>query len=254
MNPKGLPISSFQTYIGGSLSANKENTRTRITNEFGRTSVWVRFSRRRHIVRNVCCLLIAGLAGGITYGCRNTLLAEAGGFLVINDALESSDVIYVLNGDPNARPLQAARLFKEKLAPRVFIARAASSPLNELHVMPNTTDMAVAAMERLGVPESGITVLQMAKGVRSTYDEAALLRVYMEQSHMRRAIIVTSAFHTRRARWIFRRLLPENHFKVMMSATPDPKYNEGNWWRSEDGIIACNNEYLKLAYYWVHYR
>lgn len=205
------------------------------------------------ILRNICCLLIACLAGGIAYGCRNTLLADVGRFLVINDALESSDVIYVLNGDPNSRPVQAAELFKRKLAPRVFIARAASSPLNDLRVTPNTTDMSIAVMERLGVPGSLITVLSMPNGVRSTYDEASLLRNSMEQRSMRRAIIVTSAFHTRRARWIFRKLLPEDRFKVMMSATPDPKYNERNWWRSEDGLIACNNEYLKLAYYWFHY-
>ncbi|HLG98219.1 MAG TPA: YdcF family protein [Bryobacteraceae bacterium] len=174
-------------------------------------------------------------------------------FLVVRDSLSRSDLIYLLNGDPNLRPFYAAKLYQQDLAPLVIIARAGDSPMVKLGLYPNTTDMCIAVLKRLGVPQASIVELKTPNGVASTFDEAQALRNYVREHHTRHVIVVTSAFHTRRARWILRRVLRGEPVRVSMAPIDDPKYSASNWWTREDGQVACQDEYVKLFWYFLRY-
>jgi uncharacterized SAM-binding protein YcdF (DUF218 family) len=65
--------------------------------------------------------------------------------------------------------------------------------------------------------------------------------------------LVTSAFHTRRAKWIFDRELAGTPVKLEMVAVPYAGFDQTDWWKNETGLITLNNEYIKLAYYFVKY-
>lgn len=198
-------------------------------------------------------LAALGVVGTACYLFRGELLPVPARLLVVRDVLQPSDVIYVLNGDPNLRPFYAAQLYHQNRAPLVAIARAADSPMVRLGLYPNTTDMCTAVLRKLGVPESNIVELKSPNGVTSTFDEAQLLRAYTHQHRSRRVIIVTSAFHTRRASWIFRRVLQSEPTQLAMAPVEDPKYSASNWWTKEDGQVACNDEYVKLFWYFLRY-
>ncbi len=60
------------------------------------------------------------------------------------------------------------------------------------------------------------------------------------------------AFHTGRAYWTFRTVLPEE-IEIRMSEAPEEGFSKRNWWKIESGLIAVNNEFLKWAYYWWKY-
>jgi hypothetical protein len=66
-------------------------------------------------------------------------------------------------------------------------------------------------------------------------------------------VIPTDIFHTRRARWIFRRALRGTTARVHILAVNVPSYGASNWWSHEDGLIAFQNEVVKSAYYWMKY-
>jgi uncharacterized SAM-binding protein YcdF (DUF218 family) len=187
------------------------------------------------------------------YLCRAPLLAQTAAFLVIRDRLEPADVVMVLNGDPNSRPFYACDLYRRKLAPKLLIARAESSPIVGLNLIPNTTDLTVGVLRRLGVPEGDLVQAPFPGGVTSTFDEARVLRDYSQAHGVRSAIVVTSAFHSRRAKWIMETTVPRG-VRIMMSPIDDQKYNQNNWWHREDGLIACQNEYIKLLFYRLRYR
>ena len=210
------------------------------------------FSRER--VRFVVATILAGAAliwGA--YAFRSVLLPMPARFLVVRDVLEPADVIYVLNGDPNLRPAHAANLYRMGLAPLVAIARAGDSPMVKLGLQLNTTDMCINVLRKLGVPQSSIVELRSPNGVGSTFDEAQLLRSFASEHSLRRIIVVTSAFHTRRAGWIMRRVLRDAPVQVAMAPIEDPKYSPSNWWTREDGQIAVNDEYVKLVWYRLRY-
>jgi len=37
------------------------------------------------------------------------------------------------------------------------------------------------------------------------------------------------------------------------SAAPDPDYDAGRWWQTEEGLVAAFNEVIKLVFYWAKY-
>jgi uncharacterized SAM-binding protein YcdF (DUF218 family) len=102
-----------------------------------------------------------------------------------------------------------------------------------------------------GVAASAIQML--GTNVTSTRDEALAVRAWLATNHASRIIIPTDIFHTRRARWIFQRALRGSSVDVHVAAIDPPRYTKANWWRTEDGLIAFQNEVVKSAYYWIRY-
>ncbi len=194
----------------------------------------------------------------LAYGFHAPLLTGLAGFLVVDDgsstdSVQPADLIFVLNGEIETRPFHAVDLFKQELAPHILIARVEDSLPVEMELWPNETDVAVKIMRELDVPATDITVLTPAGGVSSTYEEAVSLRQYAEQHAIQRVILTTSAFHTRRARWIFKKELADLAIDLKVSAAPHPKFDKSNWWTIEEGLIYFTNEYIKLLYYLIVY-
>lgn len=191
---------------------------------------------------------------GALYLLRVPILTRVGTFLIVQDPIEPADIIFILNGDIATRPFQVAKLVNQGISDKVVIVRAGDSLAVDAGLQPNITDMSVKMMRKAGISEAKIVQLPFPKGVTSTFDEATALRAYVQENAVKRIVVVTSAIHTRRARWIITKELAGTPVKIMMSPAPDPRYTSRNWWRQEDGFIGCQNEYLKLAYYLVKYR
>jgi uncharacterized SAM-binding protein YcdF (DUF218 family) len=212
-------------------------------------------SPKKHLQRNI---LVAGavllLLVSLVYALRSQILTGMADLLVVNDPLQPADIIFVLNGDYNTRPFTASELYKQGLAPIIVIAQSEMLPAEKLRLAPNDTDISIGVMEQLGVPPEKIVVLPVEGGVTSTFDEANALRQYIETHNIHSLILLTSAFHTRRAKWIFDRELAGLTIMLEVAAVPSYGFDESNWWQSEDGLITLNNEYIKLAYYFLKYR
>jgi uncharacterized SAM-binding protein YcdF (DUF218 family) len=202
-------------------------------------------------------LLLAGitllLTGLLVYPFRFQILTGLADFLTVDDQLQPADVIFVLNGDVYTRPFHTAELFKQGLAPQIAIAKEEDLPDVELGISPNGTDVAVSIMKELGVLDENIIVLHINGGVTSTRDEAKTLRDYVDENHIKRVILVTSAFHTRRAKWISEKELTGSGVTLQVAAAPHWKFDETNWWTREKGLITFFEEYLKLFYYFAVY-
>jgi uncharacterized SAM-binding protein YcdF (DUF218 family) len=184
----------------------------------------------------------------VTYLARAAILTAMAEFLTVEDAIAPADVIYVLGGEAYVRPAKAAELYKAGLGPRIVIPQPEDSPSHDLVAVPNVTDIAVVLLQKLGVPDSAIVVLRVPGGSTSTVQDARLFRDYVSRHDVRRAIVVTSMFHSRRTRWAIRKALEDRTVQVMMSPADDSRFNERNWWTVEAGILAYVEEYLK----WIH--
>jgi uncharacterized SAM-binding protein YcdF (DUF218 family) len=190
-------------------------------------------------------LLLVGLAA---YTFHRPLLRGFANALTVDDAVAPADFLYVLGGDVNTRPFHSAELFRRGFAPRVVVPRTEDRPASERGFYPNDADVAVRILQQEGVPDSAITMLRMPDGVTSTQDEGRVLRDYLRAHPARRVIVVTSAYHTRRARWTLRRELDGTEVDLRMAAAPDDRFDASNWWKREAGFLAYVSEMLKFLH------
>jgi uncharacterized SAM-binding protein YcdF (DUF218 family) len=207
--------------------------------------------RQRAILAAIAVLLLLSI---LAYALRAPILTGVAELLVVNDPLQPADIIFMLNGDYDTRPFHAAELYQQGFAPLIVIAKMEMLPAEKLGLVSNGTDISVGVMEKLGVPAKKIIVLPTAGGVTSTFDEAAALRQYIAANDVHCLILVTSAFHTRRAKWIFEREFAGLPVRLEVAAVPNTEFDASNWWQSEAGLITLNNEYIKLFYYFMKYR
>ncbi len=162
-----------------------------------------------------------------------------------------ADVIVVLGGGPDTRPFEAARLFHLGLAPRILLMNPRPSPSSQLDLVPGEADLARNILLKKDVPMGDIFV---APGiVTNSYDESIVIRQWAASHGVRRVIIPTDVFHTRRVRWLYHKELQATGIQVEIEAVPVHQYAVSNWWQHEDGVIAFQNELLKYAYYRLKY-
>lgn len=175
---------------------------------------------------------------------RPLLVGFARLFRVDNPA--PSDAIVLLTGRWWNRPPRAAELYRQRLAPIILINATKPYPYPELC----ESALNRRVLLRAGVPEDRIVILP--KIVTSTRDEAIQVRDYARAHGVRRIIVVTTAFHTSRARWIFERVLRGTNVEVRAAAAEDPRYNEANWYTNR-GLVEYLQEAMKRLFYQLAY-
>jgi uncharacterized SAM-binding protein YcdF (DUF218 family) len=179
--------------------------------------------------------------------------------LIVTSELPEADAMVVLSGSSAyaERTHLAAQLFHEGRAPKIILTNdnQQSGWSNELQRNPLFIERAAGELTGIGgVPESEIEMLPQA--VSSTYDEALLVRRYADAHSLRSILIVTSAYHSRRALWIFRKAFEGSGIAVGLTIVmpgeqmPPP----ATWWLHLRGWRAVAGEYVKLIYYWLRYR
>jgi uncharacterized SAM-binding protein YcdF (DUF218 family) len=152
-----------------------------------------------------------------------------------------SDALVLLMGDKLCeRTVRAAELFHDGLAPRILVGTNGG------------TRYVCRDLRSEGVPASAVTV--MPGEVTSTRDEALRTREALKSlKRVRRITVVTTAFHTARAYWIFRKVLQGTGVEVRMAAAEQPRYTERNWYWSRMGLCDYLEESIKTVYYHLVY-
>jgi uncharacterized SAM-binding protein YcdF (DUF218 family) len=177
--------------------------------------------------------------------------------LIVQAPLDHADALVVLGGSATyqERTGLAARLFHEGRAPLVVLTddgqQAGWSQAE--HRNPSFVDLAEAELIRLGVPETAITVLPQT--VSSTQEEAQALRAFAFARGLRTLLVVTSAYHSRRALRTMRNQLTETGVTVGLVAVPpgDQTPRPWLWWFSVRGWREVAGEYVKMVYYRLNY-
>jgi uncharacterized SAM-binding protein YcdF (DUF218 family) len=182
------------------------------------------------------CILLAGV--GFLF---------AGEWLVLNESPAKSDAIVLLSGGM-ARPLYGADLYLNHYAPLVYVSRPR---VNEqvLHVeklgihIPRNEECYKEILLKKGVPEEAITFY--SQGHVSTVEEAESLKKVVGDQPIK-LLIVTSPYHTRRAKAIFTDVLPNAQIRVV--ATPYESFDP-QWWTDKNSAIAVILETAQTLYY-----
>jgi uncharacterized SAM-binding protein YcdF (DUF218 family) len=109
----------------------------------------------------------------------------------------------------------------------------------------------IAWLASLGVQPNRVSILR--KRVTNTHDEALALGAYRETHPLRRVVVVTSPYHTRRALAAFTAVLGE---RVVIGVQPATDYSPARpaaWWRASYDRGYVSYEWAALAWYGVRY-
>ncbi len=178
-------------------------------------------------------------------------------YLIVEKPLEHADVIMVLSGSAvyKERTRKAAELYIQGVAPKIFITddgRRSGWSQSE------KTNLPFVELERRelianGVPADSITALPYR--VSGTEYEAKALADELVDRPLNSVLLVTSAYHTRRALRTFEKVIGASQAEIGISGVPpgDETPEADWWWLSTSGWQMVAGEYVKFAVYWVFY-
>jgi uncharacterized SAM-binding protein YcdF (DUF218 family) len=196
----------------------------------------------------VFVLALACLCAG-TWIERGPLLQGMADLWIISDTVTHADAAVVLGGGLDVRPFAAADLYRRGLVNKVLISQVGDEPAVSLGVVLNHTESNRRVLLKLGVPADAIETFGTMN--RNTIEEAFALSEWADRNNASSFIIPTEIFSARRVQYIFRRELAIERIEVL-SLDP-PLYNKDDWWKTDTGLIAFQNEILKYIYYRLKY-
>jgi len=192
-------------------------------------------------------------AAAVVFGVWVLVAWVAGRFLVVNTPLHSADAIVVMSGSAvyKERTQRAAEYYRQGLAPRILLTndnqRGEWSSAEQRN--PFFYERARNNLLLLQVPPEHVEVIEQP--VTGTYEEAQVLREYAVTHGLRSLLIVTSAYHSRRALWTLNRVFAGTGIEISLQSvesgrqTPPPL----TWWLHFSGWRMVVGEYVKNVYY-----
>lgn len=186
------------------------------------------------------------------------LIAFAGAkFLIVKADLAAADAIFVFSGPGTyvERADWAAKLYREKRAPLVVVSNegllSGWSATDERNLY--FYELSARRLEQQGVARKDIRV--MSGYDAGTYRESVKLCGYVSDQGFKRVLVVTSAYHSRRAFWSVQRACGDQAIQIGIDSpppgwqTPRPEI----WWAHRIGWRFVAAEYVKMVYYRLSY-
>jgi uncharacterized SAM-binding protein YcdF (DUF218 family) len=207
---------------------------------------------RGHLSRRVvvAAFVLIGLAGGVWLQ-RASVLREVADLWIVSDPVTQSDVVAVLGGGLEIRPFAAAAFYKRGLVTRILVSQVPETISTAIVGLPGHTELNRMVLQKLGVPETAISTFGQANS--NTWDEASALRNWANQHHVARIVIPIEIFAARRVQWVFHRAFAGSSVQLEIPSFDGHDYSRAEWWKSEAGMIAFQNEVVKYLYYRVKY-
>jgi uncharacterized SAM-binding protein YcdF (DUF218 family) len=154
-------------------------------------------------------------------------------FLCVDSGPVKADVIVVLGGG-HERPERAAELFQEHAAPRIIVSGLGDCEINR------------RLLVAVGVPAN---VIVLENQSHTTKENARLTIQLLREQKLKRVILVTSWYHSRRALVCFQHFGPDIKFFSRPSYFACARAD----WRRKGILHRIHWEYPKLLGYWVGY-
>jgi uncharacterized SAM-binding protein YcdF (DUF218 family) len=173
----------------------------------------------------------------VIYLARYPILRFAGNFWVVDESPQTSDAIVILSDDDYdaVRASRAADLYRSSWAPRIVASGRALRPYASI------AELMQRDLTDRGVPATA--VVRFPNRARNTLEEAGAVSEFLSTHGWRKIIVVTSNYHTRRARFIYEHALAPGT-ELRMVAAPDPAYDPNSWWRTREGVKTFFYEFV----------
>ena len=174
-------------------------------------------------------LLTFGLLLLAAVSFHRAILTALGEHLLAQDKLEKSDGALVLSGEDGdgLRTRKAVELYKQGWVKKVVLS-GVREPFGHYE-----TDYSGPLALSLGVPQKDLLIIPSR--ARSTLEEANATVPQMERDGIHSMILVTSNFHSSRARRYFRRVCGDR-IRVLVCPAANDYFHPDSWWQTREGM------------------
>ncbi len=192
------------------------------------------------ILSSLLSLVFLAVFCATVYLARHPILRFVGESWIVEDSLAKADAILVLSDDNfyADRATRAAEVYRQGLAP-VVVASG-----RRLRPYAGVAELIEHDLIERGVPKEKI--VRVAHDAANTREEAVALAQFCIEKKWRSVIVVTSNYHTRRARYIFDRVFPAN-ITVRVTGSRDLDFDPDMWWQKRIGVKKLTREIAAMA-------
>ena len=174
----------------------------------------------------------------------------AGYWMRVDDPPVPSDYILPLAGDGH-RLIKAAELYRQGYASTILISNAIIPPPTALSRLkwkigyPRYTREQRNALSLKALGAETAKLESFGDGHISTVEEAEALRAHIGNRPIR-LLIVTSPYHAKRAKMIFKEIMPESMISVV--STDEDSFST-QWWEDQRSAQNLIMEFAKTIHY-----
>lgn len=179
----------------------------------------------------------------LLYISHGFILEKAGRCLYYKDEMKPADVIVILGGEETERVEYGVKLFRDGWARKDKIILA-GGPLVWKYTWASL--MKEHAMS-LGVPKDAILLEDKSK---STEEDAIFTKEILNRYKYRSCILVTSPYHSRRAKKIFGKIMG-NEIKLISAPSEKSWFSFDKWWERRRDRAKVLDEYSKFIWIWI---
>jgi uncharacterized SAM-binding protein YcdF (DUF218 family) len=171
-------------------------------------------------------------------------------WLDVGEQPQRVEYVLALPGDDGYRAFVAAAMVNRGIAQNALVIENPSTYDVVDGFAPTSSQVAQRVYRFFDIPKSKVVLLPGVSA--STFDDIDALAGFLEKHPRASTAVVTSNFHTRRARWMLRqRLGGTSRFVSVVAAPAD--FELAQWWQSENGFLFVITEYTKLIAYFGLY-
>ncbi len=199
-------------------------------------------------------LIILGiltLMGGVVIWQHAFFLTQYAHFFTIKNGTKGADALVMLGGNLFTRMPYAVQLHKEGYAKELLITdeskRMVAEEFKDMVKRPADRAKRILKIMKADVPYRVVPSLK--GGATSTFDEAYDLLKFSQEHNLKHLILVTDAFHSRRALYAFEKVLDGSGIRVEAMGAPNILFDESNWWTVDLGITTYVLEGIKYLVY-----
>ncbi len=172
-------------------------------------------------------------------------LSAYGRYLVVDEKPRPCDAIVVLSGEAVPRVAKGVGLYKEGYAGIIIMSGGG-------RLTSKLTDADLMLMEavELGVPRGAVVLENRSE---STYENAVNVKKIVLERDIKSFLLVTSNYHTRRAKYIFGKVFKGTGVEFITVSAPDPKFSASSWWKKHEGQQKALTELVNMIVYQFKY-
>ena len=199
-----------------------------------------RREERGGVVTTLVALLFLVVLCAVVYFARHPILRFAAQSWVIDEPAPHADAIVVL-GDDNFygdRATAAAELFRQGAAPEIVASG------RRLRPNAGVSELIEHDLLERGVPKEKI--VRFTQDADGTREEADALEKLCTEHRWKSLVMVTSNYHTRRARYIFEKVFPAR-IAVSVASARDGEFDPERWWEKRKSIKLFARELVGMA-------
>jgi hypothetical protein len=132
------------------------------------------------------------------------------------------------------------------------VSQVDDGPPVNIGAAPGTTEITLRILRKLGVPDNAIELLGNKN--KTTWDETVALKGWAKSHAILALIVPTEVFSARRTRWILQHEFSDTNIHIEVPSFDPPRgYSKTEWWKTDEGVIAFQNEVIKYLYYRLKY-